>query len=106
MRIIPYYLMMFSVMLSLGRSSVKVRGEKSGNVDRIPKSIAIHPLLSSTVEHRIKWERALPMSKSGETIYITPPVESKLAVTALSQMVTEMLSSELTVPDRGVVPQR
>jgi len=41
-----------------------------------------------------------------KNIYITPPVESKLAVTALSQMVTEMLSSELTVPDRGVVPQR
>lgn len=81
--------------LIVGCSGVRVRGTIAANVDRIPASLAIYPVLAGSVAGRLPHHPILRLSKMGGSISITPPAESKLVVTAESRAFTDLLTNEL-----------
>lgn len=78
----------------------KVTSVKSPGVDLIPVEIGFYPLLSTTPfdDHR-PWGavKSLDTRASEKGIYIMPPAESDLALTRESQIMTGLLSTELSI---------
>jgi hypothetical protein len=81
------------------QSGVKVTSTMSPDVDRIPAIVGVHPLLSSPVRPRgaVRLETLSPKSVAAEEerVYIAPPAETELLLTQQSQVMTDMLSTEL-----------
>ncbi len=71
----------------------------SPGVERLPETIAIYPLLSSSMPRPVPERRLEPAAPSKpeneKRMNIVPPAESKLVVTMQSEMLTSQLSAEL-----------
>ena len=71
----------------------RIKGNLAPHVEQIPGNIAIFPLLSTPLKHRRMPQVHLMKSKG--QVYITPPAETDLKITQRSQIMTDMISSEL-----------
>lgn len=92
------------VGLSGCSSAGRVQTIPSPDVDRIPASIAVYPVLSTKEVIPARFEtygavdpRARNLSGSGERkqVYIAPPADSELMITQPSQILTSELSAEM-----------
>lgn len=78
--------------LAMGNS---VTGNLSQDIDRIPTTIGVYPLLSVPVAPGHPRFGSLDVRAEQDGVYIVPPSESRLVVTAESQILTGFISSEL-----------
>jgi len=78
----------------------RIHATSTPGVEEIPDTIAIYPLLSAEMArpHAIeeRMHDAVSTSAKEDRMYIVPPVETKLAVTMQSQMLTSLLAAELS----------
>lgn len=96
--VISRLLLVTALLVGAGCTSVsRVRTTPSVGVDRIPATVAVYPLLSSSEAPRAHggWGPIKSTLESREEIYLTPPTESELLVTASSQMLTGEMSTEM-----------
>jgi len=71
---------------------------RSAGVERIPTKIAVYPLLTSEAAQVIHQPRYFPMTTraADDRMYIVAPAETKLVSTVQSQLLTSLLSAELS----------
>ncbi|HEU4929172.1 MAG TPA: hypothetical protein VFU38_05030, partial [Candidatus Krumholzibacteria bacterium] len=74
-----------------------MRTVRTPGVERIPVGIVVHPLFSADKAGSGYVEAML--SSGREEMYITPPAETTLKITASSQLLTNALTMELV--ERG-----
>jgi hypothetical protein len=97
--ILPRFLVI-SVLVSVMHTGCLSTGgrlisTKSPDIDRIPTTIGLYPILSSQSFHRkVSRPRAI-LSSGSEHIYIVPPTETELKVTSFSRMMTDLISMDL-----------
>lgn len=81
-------------------TGANITSTKTAGVDRIPGKIGFYPLLSTPVDRYEHYPgsrvRALSAKRVGENVVITPPVEFKLSMTQESQILTGMISTQLS----------
>jgi hypothetical protein len=70
----------------------------SPDVDRIPTTIGLFPILSSQAFRAVRrgdMVSSLSLSSGPDHIYIMPPTETELKVTSFSRMMTDLISMDL-----------
>jgi hypothetical protein len=86
--------------LTLGCASTdeRVVVTPSAGVERIPVKIAVYPLLTSETAQIVRQPRYFPMTTSAaeDRMYIVAPAETKLMSTVQSQLLTSLLSAQLS----------
>lgn len=87
--------LLFLLLIGCANLGGKLTTIRSPGVDRIPKTICIHPLLSSPARRRYFIKENVVVTRERDRVYIAPPTEVSLIVTPQSQMFTGLLSSEL-----------
>ncbi|UCF04283.1 MAG: hypothetical protein JSV33_10050 [bacterium] len=82
------------------RGAPRIKAGTSAGVDRIPTEIGIFPLLSTPVgrygRRGIREAVKMEVRRRAEDIVIVPPTEMELKVTQESQIMTGMLSTDLS----------
>jgi len=70
----------------------------AAGVEKIPTKIAVYPLLTSEAVQAVRQPRYTPMTTSAadDRMYIVAPAETKLASTIQSQLLTSLLSAQLS----------
>jgi hypothetical protein len=86
------------VVLMIGCATVdeRVVTTPAADVERIPTNIAIYPLLTGEAHVRGQGQFFLNQSVKDDRIYIVGPAETKLVSNIHSQLLTNLLSAELS----------
>lgn len=76
----------------------RIIASPAAGVDKIPDTIALYPILSAGMAqpYEILSKRPVETTSREDRMYIVAPAETKLTVTMQSQLMTSLLSAELS----------
>lgn len=87
-------------LMVVGCATTKVTSIKSPGVERISRNLSIYPLLSAPATQYGRGYpaslRGVNVSQMGDNVVITPPTETQLSLTPESQMLTSLISAQLS----------